>query len=403
MVKEKGPASASEYTKYRRQLANTQLVLSDKNQNVPAYERKSIISRSPIVDALNNSFTSRFSRKSRRDFISSFGNVSILHGKGVNYNSYGAITGAAAPIVFNDAILFLAVAGSGGTQRNLIVHVPLDGSAATLAYDQLVSAGLFLGMAVYNNTIYLSVNVNPNVIRTATLNPATKQISLDSPVFATITGSTGTINTRAIAFDRAGNMYVQNLQNLAGATARISKIRRNGTVDDLNWSTGIVNAQPTQATCVVVNGVEYLYVGESAGGTGSSVKRIRLDNPSSVQVVAGGVGGGFPGDNVNPVGVSIGTTRSVSSDSYGNIYISSDDHNRHYMIDVETGLMRTIMGNGGGADNPVGGLPGTSADTSQSRGFTIDERTKTVYVMSGNGTIRAMPYFVSTKEIGGYI
>lgn len=400
MVKEKGPASASEYTKYRRQLANTQLVLSDKNQNVPAYERKSIISRSPIVDALNNSFTSRFSRKSRREFISSFGNVSILHGKGVNYNSYGPISGAAAPIVFNDAILFLTVAGSGGTQRNLIVHVPLDGSAATLAYDQLTSAGLFLGMNVYNNQIYLSVNTNPSVIRTATLNPATKQISLDSPVFATITGSTGSAGTRAIAFDRAGNMYVQNL---SGATPRISKIRRDGTVDDLNWSTGIINAQPTQATCVVVNGVEYLYVGESAGGTGSSVKRIRLDNPSSVQVVAGGVGGAFPGDNVNPVGVSIGTTRSVSSDSYGNIYFSSDDHNRHYMIDVETGLMRTIMGDGGGSDTLAAGIPGTSADTSQSRGFTIDERTKTVYVLSTNGTIRAMPYFVSTKEIGGYI
>jgi hypothetical protein len=392
MVKEKGPAPASEYTNYRRQLANTQLVLSDKNLNVPAYERKSIVSRSPIVDALNNSFISRFSRKSLREFISSFGNVSILHGKSVVYNGYAGITGAAAPIVFNDAILFLSAVSS----RNVIVHVPLNGSAATLAYDEPSSAGIFLGMTVYNNEIYVSLNTNPNVIRRATLNPVTKQITLSN--FATITGSTGASSTRAIAFDRAGNMYAQNISS--SGVNRISKILPNGTVEE-NWSTAITNAQPTQATCVVVNGVEYLYVASAPAP--AAVRRIRLDNPSSFEVVAGGVSGGFPGNNVNPVGSSIGTARAVTSDSYGNIYISTDDHNRQYMIDVETGLMRTIVGNGEGTDNAVGDIPGTSADTSQCRGFTIDERTKTVYALSTNGVIRAMPYFVSTKEIGGYI
>jgi hypothetical protein len=74
------------------------------------------------------------------------------------------------------------------------------------------------------------------------------------------------------------------------------------------------------------------------------------------------------------------------------------------MIDVETGLIRTILGNGSQSENPpVSGIPGTSAQTGSMRGFTIDERRKIMYFIADDGVIRAMPYFVDTKDSGNYI
>ena len=393
MVKEKGPADASDYTRYKRQLANLNLQRADNVQNVPMYERKSIISRSPFVDAVSRSYMSRFAKTGKRDFISSFGNISIIHGRNVKYGAYDpGINGTGSPVLFNNNILF--VSGINSPTRNVIVRVPLDGTQANLAYDQ---GNIPLGLAVYNNQIYVSFN--QNVIRRATLNPDN---TLTMTNFATITGNA---DTRAITFDSSGNMYAQSF---TGSSWRVSKILPNGTVEE-NWNTtALTNAQPTQATCVFVNGVEYLYVAETVNATSlSTLKRIRLDNPSSVELVAGGlhyVDAPFSGDNINPIGASLGQPRSVMSDSYGNIYISSDAHNRHFMIDVETGLIRTILGNGSASeDPPVGGIPGTSSQTGSTRGFTIDERRKIMYFIASDGVIRAMPYFVDTKDSGNYI
>ena len=394
MVKEKGPADASDYTRYKRQLANLNLQRSDNVQNVPMYERKSIISRSPFVDAVSRSYMSRFAKTGKRDFISSFGNISIIHGRSVIYGGYSTgIAGAGSLVLFNNNILF--VSGINSPNRDVIVRVPLDGTQANLAYDQNNTPR---SIVVYNNQIYVSFN--PNVIRRATLNPDNTLTMTD---FATITGNS---DTRAIAFDSSGNMYAQGFT--LGNTWRVSKILPNGTVE-ADWNTtGITNAQPTQATCVFVNGVEYLYVVETLNVDAlSTLKRIRLDNPSSVELVAGGLhyaDAPFSGNNINPVGASLGVPRSVMSDSYGNIYISSDNHARYFMIDVETGLIRTILGNGSASeDPPVGGIPGTSAQTGSTRGFAIDERRKIMYFIAGDGVIRAMPYFVDTKDSGNYI
>jgi hypothetical protein len=396
MVKEKGPASASDYTRYRRQLTNLNLQRTDIVQNVPMYERKSIISRAPVLDSVSRSYMSRFAKTGKRDFISSFGNVQVLHGLSMVYGSNSpGITGAASPIIFNDNILFVARTNSGST-RTVIVRVPLDGSPAGLAFNELSASNNILGMTANNGQIYVSGFSNQ--IRRATLNQD-NTITLSS--FATITGNS---DTRAIAFDSSGNMYAQGF---TGSGWRVSKILPNGTVEE-NWNTtAVTNAQPTQATCVFVNGVEYLYVLETLNADSlSTLKRIRLDNPLSVELVAGGINylADFNGDNRDPIGASISVPRAVHSDSYGNIYITSDNVTRCYMIDVETGLIRTIMGStGDNTDTLVSGIPGTSAQTGHVRGVTIDEQRKRIYILGGSGSVRAMPYFVDTKDSGNYI
>jgi hypothetical protein len=137
-----------------------------------------------------------------------------------------------------------------------------------------------------------------------------------------------------------------------------------------------------------VNGIEYLYVAEPVG---DAVFRIPLTSPNSPERIAGLTASlnaniGDNDVNLNPIGALLNDPRSVMVDSYGNVYIGSDWNGKHFVIDVETGLLSAIF------------RPGSFC-----RGFVIDERTKRGYFILGNGNIQSAPYFVDYKYSTNYM
>ena len=375
MPKEKGPASASEYIRYQRQLANLKLARADVSQGVPAAERKNIISNSPLTDSVSRSFMSRFARISitpPREFIRGWGTASIFFTPAPQAG-FTATTNIA---IMGDSIY---VTENSTINTSSIRRVPLNGGTTSIVHTtNSTSDGQIVGVTSYNNALYFTVT-SASKVRTATLS----NNILDVRDYATSLPFGGVNDVRTLAFDSSGNLYAV----IPIGNGNIVKIGPGG-VNAAIWSNGVGGPLAFQGTCAIVNGIEYLYVAEPVG---DAVFRIPLTSPNSPERIAGLTASlnaniGDNDVNLNPIGALLNDPRSVMVDSYGNVYIGSDWNGKHFVIDVETGLLSAIF------------RPGSFC-----RGFVIDERTKRGYFILGNGNIQSAPYFVDYKYSTNYM
>ena len=119
----------------------------------------------------------------------------------------------------------------------------------------------------------------------------------------------------------------------------------------------------------------------------SSHKIRKIDTNNIITTVVGSGIGGFGGDNGPATVANLNFPQSVKLDSAGNIYVGDADNNRVRKVDVATGIITTIAGNGI-ATYAGDGLPATMASLANVLDICLDKFGNLYIADADNDAIR---------------
>jgi len=198
-----------------------------------------------------------------------------------------------------------------------------------------------------------------------------------------------------VAVDGLGNVYIADTKN--------HRIRMVDTSDFMNPFAGSGNNsyqeltdEDVLATTASLNEPNGVYVDASGNvfiaDTGNCMIRKVDASTNRITRVAGAVSGGNPscgysGDGGQATLAQLNKPRAVYVDIDGNIYIADDDNHRIRKVDISTGIITTIAGNGVGGYGGDGG-PATSASLSNPKGVWVDEVGNVLIADTENHRIR---------------
>jgi len=128
---------------------------------------------------------------------------------------------------------------------------------------------------------------------------------------------------------------------------------------------GIAGTVLNYPTTVAVDSSDNVYFGDWSG-----MIRKLWARGGAVTTVAGTGIVGYGGDGGQATTARIGKAISIALDATGNIYIVDGDNNRIRRVDVSTGMITTLAGNGAATDSGDQGLA-VNAGISQPTGITV--------------------------------
>jgi len=190
-----------------------------------------------------------------------------------------------------------------------------------------------------------------------------------------------------LAIDPVGNLYIaasgNSLIRLVNAsTSTITTVAGGGTGGDGGLATAAQLISPCDVkldpwgnlylseTCTTAQGGGG---GGGGGGTGGVARIRRVDAATGIiTTVAGGTNSGFAGDGGPATGALLSLPAGLATDATGNIFIADSGNNRIRRIDVGTGYISTVAGNGVAAFAGDGGLA-TAASLNSPTGVTVDD------------------------------
>jgi sugar lactone lactonase YvrE len=191
-------------------------------------------------------------------------------------------------------------------------------------------------------------------------------------------------NPMAIAFDKAGNLYIADTSNsvirmVAAGTGFITTVVGNGTCGDEGDSGPATSAELCSPEGVAFDGFGNLYIADN------NYDVIREVNESTgiITTFAGNKSGHYGGDGGSALAAGIPTPQAIALDSSGNLYVG-DGSGRVRKVTASTGIITTIAGNGDLGYSGDGGLA-TNAQVLV-YGLAFDT--------SGNLYISSYPYIV---------
>lgn len=212
---------------------------------------------------------------------------------------------------------------------------------------------------------------------------------------------------RSVAFDGVGNLYIldsgNNRVRRVDTTGTITTVAGTGNTDyngdgilatnaNLNFSTFLGGG-------VTVDSVGNIFIAEA---TNQRVRRVDAKT-KLISTIAGTGAFGFSGDGGQATNAKLFTPAGVAVDNSGNVFIADSDNNRIRQVNLTTGVITTLAGNGvigfggdgGQATNaslnsPLGIMVDEIgnvfvADIFNNRIRRIDAQTKTITTVAGNG------------------
>jgi sugar lactone lactonase YvrE len=129
---------------------------------------------------------------------------------------------------------------------------------------------------------------------------------------------------------------------------------------------GVADTVLNFPTAVAVDSSDNVYFGDWTG----TVRKLWARG-GAVTTVAGTGITGFSGDGGQATTARLGKIGGIALDASQNIYIVDGDNNRIRRVDVSTGLITTIAGNGAKIDSGDGG-PAADAGVALPTGITVD-------------------------------
>ncbi|SPE41124.1 NHL repeat containing protein (fragment) [Candidatus Sulfopaludibacter sp. SbA3] len=247
-----------------------------------------------------------------------------------------------------------------------------DGSAATSA--QLNTP---IGIAVdASHNLYIADSANQRIrkVTASNGNISTYAGSLTS-TWAPWTGDGGAatsatlFNPYGVWVDKAGNLFIADLQDQAVRKVNTSGIITTFAGDNFPTSTGdggpATSASMTYPFSVVGDAAGNLYISAS---NDNRVRRVAPDG--TISTYAGNGTGGFAGEGVPATSASVHSPYGLAVDAAGNLYIADSQNNRIRKVSTG-GIITTVAGTGVGGFSGDGG-PATSAQIDRPFGVAVD-------------------------------
>lgn len=218
----------------------------------------------------------------------------------------------------------------------------------------------------YTNNVVRKVNMSTGIITTIAGN-GTGAFGGDSgPATAA-----SIWDPQDVAIDKWGNVYIADMYNY-----RVRKVDMTGTITTVA-GTGTMACGPDGGlatstdiafpTGLAVDDTGNLYIADAS----SFSCRVRKVNTAGIiTTVAGNGGSTYVGDGIPATNAPI-TPVMIALDKFNNLFISDRYNHRAYKVDVMTGVLYNVAGNGIAGDGGDGGLA-TSASLYTPTGVALD-------------------------------
>ncbi len=232
-------------------------------------------------------------------------------------------------------------------------------------------------------------------------------LSLHAPAQTAVSATTiPLILPSAIVFDPQGNLYLaetaSHVIRKVDTTGTITIIAGTGTQGFSGDSGPATAAQLDSPQGLAIDTANNLYISDTHN---HRIRRLNLTT-GIITTIAGSSAPGFDGDNNPAVTAHLNLPTAIAIDSANNLYIADTQNHRIRRLNLTTGIITTIAGNGtqgfsgdsGSAanasiDSPTGlAVDSTSlylADTHNHRIRKIDLATGIITTIAGNGTPNA--------------
>ncbi len=191
-----------------------------------------------------------------------------------------------------------------------------------------------------------------------------------------------------VAVDISGNVYVSDRGNnrvrkITASTSIITTIAGTGAFGYSGDGGQATSAAVQEPQGLNLDSAGNIYVGDY---TAYSVVRKITVATGIINTVAGTGSMGYNGDNIQATSAELNNPNDVMVDSYGNMYIVDRSNNRIRKVDVSTGLITTLVGNGA-ASSTGDGSAATSA-TLNSPYYSRLDSVGNLYITEGGSRIR---------------
>ena len=262
-----------------------------------------------------------------------------------------------------DATGILYVSDTGG---NRIRKVDLAGNITTIANSSGV-AGLSGdgGSAVFaeiNQPSAIAVDGAGNIIFADTGNNAIRKIDGVTGKISTIAGNLGSAgysgdgnpavsallsSPQGLAIDSTGNLYIADTGNdcireVSLSTQLIKTVAGNGSAGFSGDGGAAVSAQFDQPWGIAVDANGNLYVADFGN---NRIRKIDIAT-GTVTTIAGNGNSSFSGDGGAATAATLNGPAGVAVDNAGNLYIADSENNAVRKVNGTSGLITTVAGNG---------------------------------------------------------
>ncbi|HEV8130550.1 MAG TPA: IPT/TIG domain-containing protein [Acidobacteriota bacterium] len=281
--------------------------------------------------------------------------------------------------------LFISDSGSGpGSGR--IRKVGVDGIIQTVAgggspVDNLGDGGLATS-ARLDSPDGITVDAAGDLVVADTDNNRIRKIDARTGIITTVAGgaflaqdgvmatATSLSSPHGVAVDADGNLFIADF-----GYARVRKVSRtNNVINTVAGSNQLVflgdNGPATDAAMapfgVAVDAAGNLFIADVFN---SRVRKV--DAISKFITTFAGTGSSYTGDGGPATAAALNVPFSIYLDSVGNIYIADTINNRIRRVDVATGFITTVAGNGNLGFSGDGG-PAVNAELAFPQGVAVD-------------------------------
>jgi len=177
---------------------------------------------------------------------------------------------------------------------------------------------------------------------------------------------------RAVAFDKAGNLYIADegnsrIRKIDVSTGLISTVAGTGIYGNQNGisATSANIGSPFGIVLDTMGNIYFSEVGEQY------IKKVDAST-GIINIIAGTGVSGFNGDNIPALSAKLHNPEGLSIGKNGNIYFADSQNRRIRMIDNSNGLIYTVAGCSSFTGIIVDNIPADSAELSGSESIAFD-------------------------------
>ena len=174
-----------------------------------------------------------------------------------------------------------------------------------------------------------------------------------------------------------------SIREVNSSTGLISTVAGNGVCGFSGDGYAATSAELNAPTAVAIDAAGDLFIADS----GNDVIREVNSSTGLITTVAGNGTDGYSGDGYAATGAEFNFPNAVAVDAAGDVFIADSGNNVIREVDLSTGLITTVAGNGTCGYSGDGG-PATSAELSYPTGVAVDAKGDLFIADSGNNVVR---------------